>query len=379
MKILFIAMPSIHFIRWIENLDNSEHELFWFDVLGKGSIATLENVKQFTNWKKRRFQNIKGEYFLSKKAPNVYQKIRPFLEVTENNALESIIKEIKPDVIHSFEMQSCSYPILQTMNKFSNIKWIYSCWGSDLFYYRNQANHFPKIKAVLKRINFLHTDCMRDYTIAKELGFKGIHLGVVPGGAGYKLSELEIYKIPIEQRKIILIKGYENLFGRALNVINAIKKADINLNELEIVVFGAHPVVQNYIKENNLDIKVYGRHDLSHLDLIKLIGKSLVYIGNNISDGMPNTLLEAIVMGAFPIQSNPGGATAEIITHGENGFLIHNPEDIDTIAQLIFDAISNPDLLKKTFEINKQLAKQRLDFNINQEKILALYYQTANL
>ena len=40
-------------------------------------------------------------------------------------------------------------------------------------------------------------------------------------------------------------------------------------------------------------------------ELMKLIGKSLIYIGNSISDGMPNTLLEAIVMGVFRIQSNP--------------------------------------------------------------------------
>lgn len=65
------------------------------------------------------------------------------------------------------------------------------------------------------------------------------------------------------------------------------------------------------------------------------MGQSIVYIGNNISDGIPNTVLEAMIMGAFPIQSNPGGATAEIIEEGNNGFLIHNPEDIEEIKKLI--------------------------------------------
>ena len=55
--------------------------------------------------------------------------------------LEKIIREIQPDIIHSFEMQSCSYPILKTMNKFPNNKWLYSCWGSDLFYYQKNKGH----------------------------------------------------------------------------------------------------------------------------------------------------------------------------------------------------------------------------------------------
>ena len=73
--------------------------------------------------------------------------------------------------------------------------------------------------------------------------------------------------------------------------------------------------VIDYIKNNNLPYVVYDRHGLSHSDILTIMGKSLLYIGNSISDGMPNTLLEAIVMGAFPIQSNPGKVTEEIIEH----------------------------------------------------------------
>ena len=67
MKILFISMPSVHVIRWIENLKDTSHELFWFDVLDRGRLDTLESVTQFVEWKKRKVQPIKGEYFLSKK------------------------------------------------------------------------------------------------------------------------------------------------------------------------------------------------------------------------------------------------------------------------------------------------------------------------
>ena len=373
MKILFISMPSIHTIRWIENLKDTDNKLYWFDVLGKGKLETIDNVIQFTDWKERKIRYIKGEYFISKKMPFLYNILGPYLEVTANEKLEQIIKEIQPDVIHSFEMQSCSYPILKTINKFPKLKWIYSCWGSDLYYYQQYSSHFKKIKKVLFRVNFLHTDCERDYKLAKGLGFNGKYLGVIPGGTGYKTNDLRRYKRPIKDRKIILIKGYQNLFGRGLNVIKAIEKLQIETKNFSIVIFGAHKDVIQYVEKNQLPFQVYHRHELAQAQLMELMGKALIYIGNNISDGMPNTLLEAIVMGAFPIQSNPGGVTEEIIHHGVNGFLIENPENVNEIKDLIILAITNQLLMEKAFGINRDVAEKKLDYEANKIKVVGMY------
>lgn len=378
MKILFTSMPSLHVVRWIENLSETKHELYWFDVLGKGSIETISNVLQFSDWKKRKIPYIKGEHFLNKKLPSLYNSLKRFLEVTANEQLEKIIQEIRPDVIHSFEMQSCSYPILKTMNNHPDIKWIYSCWGNDLFYYQNLKKQNTKIRTVLRRVNFLHTDCQRDYEIAKKLGFKGKHLGIIPGGAGYDLKALEKHKKPFNKRKIILVKGYQHQFGRGLNVIKALKELETDLEEYEVVVFGAHPVVLEYINQNILAFKCYERNGLNHNELLKIMGQSLIYIGNSISDGMPNTLLEAIVMGAFPMQSNPGGVSEEIIEHGNNGFLINDPENIEEIANLILQAISNKQLIENANKLNEQIAKERLDYVVNQEKVIVLYQNIYN-
>ena len=373
MKILFISMPSVHVIRWIENLKGSDHELYWFDVLNRGRLETLDSVHQYTDWKKRKITTIKGEYFLRKKAPLIYKKIVPFLEVTANEALEEIILEIQPDVIHSFEMQSCSYPILKTMQKYPNIKWLYSCWGSDLYYYQQFSAHLKKIKRVLQRVDFLHTDCTRDLVLARQLGFSGTHVGVIPGGAGYNLSLLDEFKQPICHRKIILAKGYEHQFGRGLTIVKALHLIQNEIQDYEVVIFGAHPIIVNYVKLNKLSFNCFETHELSHQELMALMGKSLLYIGNSISDGMPNTLLEAIVMGVFPIQSNPGGVTQEMVNHGVNGCLIENQESIDEIRQLIKLAITNPMLIENARKINEILAQERLNYDINKKKVRNLY------
>src|SRR5690606_16382223 len=86
---------------------------------------------------------------------------------------------------------------------------------------------------------------------------------------------------------------------------------------------------------------------ISHDAVLELLGDSFLYGGKSISDGMPNTLLAAIIMNACPIQSNPGGATAELIEDGKNGFLIEDPENIDEIEKIISRAVRNKkDLLQ---------------------------------
>lgn len=379
MKILFISMPSIHVIRWIENLKDTNYELYWFDILDREGIETLDTVYQIINWKQRKIKYISGEYFLSKKMPFLYKKIIPFLEVTVNEALEKIILEIQPDVIHSFEMQSCSYPILKTMQKFENIKWIYSCWGNDLYYYQNFKSHISQIKAVLKRVNFLLTDCERDHVIAKDLGFKNHFLGIIPGGAGFKINELEPYRLGVAERKIILVKGYEHNFGRALNVVKALECLKEIMSGYEIVIFGAHKAVKDYVQENELNFKVYDRHELTHLEILKIMGKSLLYIGNSISDGMPNTLLEAIVMGVFPIQSNPGGVTAEIIKHKLNGLLIENPEDINELKNLITYFLNNKNIIVEAQKFNFDLSKDKFDYVNNKKTVIDTYLKVMNI
>ncbi len=366
-------MNSIHAKRWIDNLQNADYELFWFDILNQGSLDFNSNVVQITNWQKRKIPYIKGEFFLRKKFPLVFGLLQPFLQVTIAEHLTKIIHEINPDVIHSFEMQSCSYPILKTLNKFPKIKWIYSCWGSDLYYYQNLKDHNLKIKAVLKRVNYLQTDCERDINIAKNLGFKGKNLEVIPGGTGFELEKLEPLRRKISQRNIILVKGYEHNFGRALIVVKALQSIQNELSNYKVVVFGAHKKVIDYIKINNLSFGVLHKDKLNHEQVIELMGKSLIYIGNSISDGMPNTLLEAIVMGAFPIQSNPGGVSQEIIENNYNGLLIDNPENILEITKLILYTLNGGIDFEKVKEINMIIAKKRLDYSINQEKVKRIY------
>src|SRR5690606_10210068 len=108
-------------------------------------------------------------------------------------------------------------------------------------------------------------------------------------------------------------------------------------------------------------------------EVMKLMGESIIYIGNSISDGTPNTLLEAIIMGAFPIQSDPGGATSETITDKLNGLLIKDPEDPSAIASTIKTALNNPEMMQNGIDYNNLNIKPRLERGYVRSKVVNAY------
>lgn len=377
MKILLVAMNSIHFTRWTEQLKESGHEVYWFNSHGTGYSNKIPWVEQVVDWKQK-YPNLKGRHFIKSKFPFLYRWMQPIIENDTAKVFETALQQIKPDVVHSFVLYLSCAPILSVMEKYNNIPWIYSSWGSDLFYYKNKPKYLRDIKKVLPRIDYLMTDCQRDVGLAKTLGFKGRVLGVFPGGGGFDYAQSDAFIKPISDRNIILVKGYQGRSGRSINVLKALMMLESELTGFKIVVFGADNEVVDFTERHHLgdmfNFTLHKRSEfLPHLEVLQLMGQSLIYIGNSNSDGMPNTLLESIAMGAFPIQSNPGGATEEVIKNGVNGLLIQDCEAVGTIKSLIAEALNNNTMIATAFDINQKEVKPRFEREEVKNEVLAAY------
>lgn len=369
MKILLVSMNSIHFRRWSDQLRDSGHEVYWFDIRDQGYAPSMSWMTQVTGWKKG-FLKKRGRTFLKNKFPRLFDALVDRFDNKVDTAFEKAIQEIQPDVVHSFALYLSCLPILEVMNKKQQIRWIYSSWGSDLYNKSNKPNYNFEVTSVLKRVDFLITDCKRDQGIAYKMGFNGKMLGVFPGGGGFKLKQFLAYRKPIKDRNILLIKGYENLLGKASRVLKALDLISIP-DDLQIIFFGCTNNFKLEYEDCYSDISFLT--SVPHNRIMELMGTSLIYIGNSVSDGMPNTLLEAICMGAFPIQSNPGGATAEVISHEVNGLLIENALDINEIAALICRAVNDSQMVQQAFECNQILAQEQLNYDIIKKGVLDLY------
>ena len=204
--------------------------------------------------------------------------------------------------------------------------WIYQCKGTDLHVIENEKyNH--SLRSLCNHSQYLITNCNRDYNLAKSFGFSGKLIGFFQGMGAYPIDEMQRFKsrYSVDKRNIIAVKGLFNSFRRADIAIEAIALISDHLIDKKIVFFQTHdsliPRIEELRTNHRLDIEVMPRS--SPWEIFKLFGKSIIAIGINESDGIPNAMIEAMIMGAFPIQTNPENATSEWIINGENGILIN--------------------------------------------------------
>ena len=86
-------------------------------------------------------------------------------------------------------------------------------------------------------------------------------------------------------------------------------------------------------------------------------------------------MLEAMIMGAFPLQSDTE-STAEWITNGINGMLAA-PEDPLDIERAIRRALEDDVLMDRAAGINFQTVSEKLDIDVVKPKIIQMYKSIA--
>ncbi|WP_124980924.1 glycosyltransferase [Nonlabens xiamenensis] len=379
MKILALSIPNHHFFQWINQLETSGHEVFWMDITDAGVSPKIPWVHQISGWRLK--SDFPGRTRLKSALPAVYNIIQKFNERPVIGQLQKIIEQIQPDCIHCFEMKLTGVPFQKLWDN-TQIPIIYSSWGSDLFDYQNLGLSRAQVKAFLYSVAYLITDCQRDYQIARQLGYPGKFLGVLPGNGGIDYPSEFIQ--PLSKRKHIIVKGYDDGVGQALHVVKAIEASDMLQNgKFEYVIYSADQNVIDYCNHSktlqSMPIQIIRRGDfLENKALLKIMGTSLLHVAVSTSDGMPNSLLEAMGMGAFPIQSNPGGATQEVIENGVNGLIIENPMDVNEIRRAMESVIENHDVLQRAMEKNVAFMALQYERTTLRPVIQSLYQTLSN-
>jgi glycosyltransferase involved in cell wall biosynthesis len=298
--------------------------------------------------------------------------------------LARTIAELRPDIVHCLEMQHAGYLLLATREKMPRLKLppvIYSSWGSDLFFFGRQADHTERIRAFLAMCDYFIADCQRDVQLASDFGFKGEVLGVFPGGGGYDLERARQLRqpAPVLARRVVAVKGYHDdcWAGRALVALRAIELCADVLGDYEVVIYSASANVRAAAEQLSAKrtVRISVLPPSQHEEILRLMGHARVAIGVSVSDGTPNSLLEAMLMGAFPIQSDTG-ATAEWVTHCANGFLVP-PEDAAAVATAIRTAIDDDALVEKAAVLNERIVVERINQAAIQPQVVALYERVA--
>jgi glycosyltransferase involved in cell wall biosynthesis len=96
-----------------------------------------------------------------------------------------------------------------------------------------------------------------------------------------------------------------------------------------------------------------------------------VLVSPSTHDGTPNTLLEGMACGCFPVAGDLE-SIREWITPGVNGLLV-DPSDPDSLAAAILSALDQPGWRAKASEQNRRIIADRAEYSQTMSRAEAFY------
>lgn len=297
------------------------------------------------------------------------------------NRLQQCIERFQPHLLHSMEIQLAGYLALETARRAGGSfpTWVLSNWGSDINLFRKIPDHQDRLARVCSRMDFYLPECARDRKVARDLGYRGPDLPIVPASGGVPTSELSgLATEPPSRRRTITVKGYHGWSGRALLALSAVMLAHEKLAGYAIRVPLASQPTQRWIQKirqtYGLDIES-APYEPDHAAALRRLAQSRAIVGLGISDGISTTLLESMAVGVFPIQGSTACAD-EWIECGRSGYVV-SPDDTRAVADALIAAVEDDALVDRAAIINRQTIQERWDIKTNARIVWDIYERAA--
>jgi len=390
MKIVFVAMSnSIHTARWIGQIAGEGWEVHLFPSQDFGAThAQLRNVvvhhsvygRQDRLDHSTRLRGIGvGSRMLAYGARLLLGRFFPAYRASR---LARLIRRVRPDVVHSLEFQAAGYLTLEAKKLLDGRfpKWIATNWGSDISLFGRLPEHRERIRQVLAECDYYSCECERDVALARGHGLRGKVLPVRPNGGGFDLAQARSLRAPgaPAARRLIMLKGYQGWAGRALVGLRALERCADALAGYAIHIYSASEEVklaaQLFSANTGIETAIVPQ-GTPHRELLALHGRARISIGLSIGDAISTSLLEALLMGSFPIQSCTACAD-EWVVDGRTALLVP-PEDPEVVETAIRRALADDALVDRAAEENWATAETRLNRDVLSPQAVALYRQVA--
>jgi len=248
-----------------------------------------------------------------------------------------------------------------------------STWGSDLIAYGKIENHLPKIRQVMSWVGLLTAERSVDEQIAIANGFTGKFLAPIYITIGNRNLSCDLKK-PSE-RSIVVVKGYQDAHGRALNALASIELLahQMELTNFRFKVFSASKSVKKKSKQlrKRLGINIDVLPRMPKTKLMAYFGEARAYLGLALSDGLSTSMVEAMSYGAFPIQSE-NSAAPEFLVNKVTGGVV-DPEDIQEVSNLLRMALLDDELVDQAALSNAELLKIKYNWETGVTQMAEIY------
>ncbi|MGD0753058.1 MAG: glycosyltransferase [Anaerolineales bacterium] len=296
----------------------------------------------------------------------------------------SLVTEIQPDLVHALRIP---FEGMLSVATPPGIPLVISTWGNDITLHARGSFFMARLtRGVLNRADGLITDTQRDIHLGIEWGFKsGKPTLTVPGSGGIRLDEIgmDLFAEELPEKLpdgpvIVNPRGQRPGSLRQDVFIQAIPEV---LAKIPSAVFICPSLRGDKESERQVDklgiranTKLWPR--LSQAQLWRLFQKSQIFVSPSIHDGTPNSLLETMACGCFPVVGDIE-SMREWVQSGINGLLV-DATDAHSIADAILLAISQPALRTKAAKYNAVLIEERAAYLPNMARVERFYKEVRS-
>ncbi len=286
--------------------------------------------------------------------------------------LVELVREYEPDVVHAMRIPYEGMLAALALQEIPKQRLLVSIWGND-FTLHAPANRKMQLltRLTMQRADMIHSDCFRDVRLARSWGFTG-KTHVLPGAGGVQTNLFRPPDEPVFEPVIINPRGLRTYVRNRVffQAISQIKDQVPGLKVLCPAMAGS-PQAENWVRQYDIADIVQLLPRVTRNEMVALYQRSMVVASPSTHDGTPNSLLEAIACGCFPVAGDIE-SIREWITTGVNG-LLHPPADVDRLAEALLLGISSERLRIKAREHNLELIANRADYLKVMKKAEKLY------
>lgn len=323
-------------------------------------------------WIAGRFRStlIRMRYYLS-----------PLSVMRNAKAYQTLVEEIQPDVVHAlripFEGMLASYTP-------PGVPVVVSSWGNDFTLHAAGSWLMGWMtRRCMRRANGLLADADRDLRLGVEWGLDpGKPRLFAPGSGGLNLEEMNrdphpitdlVPENPAVTPLVINPRGIRPAYVRNDTFFAALPRVINQMPEVRFVCpsMQGQFEAEQWVRRGNLERYVYLLPNLPQERLWDLFSHCAVAVSPAIHDGTPNSLLEAMACGCFPVAGDLE-SLRQWITPGKNGLLI-DPGDADALADAILSALGDPEFRHKAAKKNIELIGEKADVKKIRKNVRKFY------
>jgi glycosyltransferase involved in cell wall biosynthesis len=285
--------------------------------------------------------------------------------------LKAVIARVKPDLIHAMRIP---YEGMLAADAYNSTPLLVSVWGNDF------TLHAPSTRLMrhytrwtMQVTDALHADCQRDIRLAQEWGFPVKRPTLVtPGNGGVRTDVFFPPERLVEEPVVINPRGFRayvrnDAFFKAIPLV----LKEIPQARFLCASMAGESQAQQWITELGTGHAVELLIPMPHAQMAEIYRRAAVLVSPSVHDGTPNTLLEGMACGCFPVV---GGLESirEWITDGENG-LLTDATDPSKLADSIIRALKSKDLREQAAGLNAKRIAEGAEYNACMSQASSFY------